>query len=115
MVEGCVVPVESTACFGGPDEQRKEDGTEQRLHLGGPHTRVGAREDRGGGLPTELFDRDPRILPRRERLGAGFDELPYERPILVQRGPAGRRVLLEGERELRLLALEHAERAQTEA
>ncbi len=51
----------------------------------------------------------------RQAVGARLHELAYERPVLVQRGPARRGVLFEGERQLGLLAAEQVEAAEAEA
>jgi hypothetical protein len=66
-------------------------------------SRVRAREDLRGRLTPQLGDREPRVLPSRQRRGPLLDEAAHQRPVLVQRGPTGRVVLLEGERQLRAL------------
>ncbi len=74
-----------------------------------------AREDRGRRLPLEVVDRVPRIREPAKRRRLLLDERAHERPVLVERRPVRRRVLLEGERDLRAaLGCEgsQAERAQ---
>ena len=76
-----------------------------------------AREDRRRRLAPQLLERDRRVFPLRELRAAGVDVRADERAVLVERWPAARAVLLEGERDLRALLdllREEAERTQAE-
>ena len=99
-VEGIVVPVEPAGALGSPrqhrDEYRAEEGVVGRLG----QTRVRAGEDRGGRLALEVVDRIARIGQASQRRRLLFDETPHERPVLVERRPVTRHVLLERERHL---------------
>ena len=61
--------------------------------------RVG--EDRGRGLAAKIFDRVAGVREPSQRRGLLLDEGADERPVLVERRSATRRMLLEGERQLR--------------
>ena len=79
---------------------------------------VGAGEDRGRGLATEGIQRDRRVTAGEEASPARLDEVPDERPVLVERRPAARIVLLEDERDLGALleiAAEEREGSKAEA
>src|SRR5438552_15489718 len=63
---------------------------------------AGARagEDRRRRLRAQILERLPRILARGEPRRARLDEPAHERPVLVERGPSVRAVLLERERQI---------------
>jgi hypothetical protein len=112
-----VVPVEAAATLGGRDQQRQENGAEERLLLRRLRAGVRAGEDAGSRLAQELLERDPGVFPGCELARARLDEGPHERPVLVQRRPAPLHVLLECEREVVALferPTEEDERAQAE-
>jgi hypothetical protein len=70
------------------------------------------------GVRFSSFDCELRVRPPAQRVRARLDEGLHERPVLVERRPTVRRVLLEGERQLGApleLALEQREGAQAEA
>ena len=116
-VEDTVVPVEAAARVGDGAEQREEDRVVERPLLVGLRACVRAGEDRGGRLALELLDRGRGVVEPEEPVGAGVDVAARQRPELVERGIAGRRVLLERERERDIvlrLAVEVRERAETE-
>src|SRR5262249_7153594 len=82
-----------------------------------PRSRVHAGEDRRGRLAGELLEGESRVGQLLEPVRPGLDERTDERPVLVERRPARRRVLLEGELESRaslLLERELGEGAETE-
>ena len=117
-VEDAVVPVEATARFGDRAEQREQDRVVQRALLVRLRAGVGAGEDRSGRLALELLDRGRGVVEPEEPVGARIDVAARQRPELVERRVAGRRVLLEGERERRVvlgLAVEVRERAEAKA
>ena len=61
---------------------------------------MGVREDRRGRLAAEVVDRVARVGQAAQRRRLLLDEAADERPVLVERGPAAGRMLLEGERQL---------------
>ena len=111
-VERAVVPVEAAAPFGGRDQQRQDDGAEERVVLGRAPAGVRAREDPRRRLAAELLEREPRVFAPRERRRARLDERPHERAVLVQRRTPERLVLLERERHV--LVDEQPERSERE-
>ena len=75
-------------------------------------------EDPCRRLAQQIGDGVLHVDPREQPLGARLDEAAHERAVLVERRPAVRAVLLEGEREIDAvveLAREHGERAEAEA
>jgi len=117
-VERRVVPVEAAARFRGGDEERKDDGAEERVNFIGACAGVRAREDPRSRLAEQIVDGETCVVALGERAPAGLEERPHERPVLVQRGPAERGVLLERERQLGTaveLRAEHAEGAEAKA
>ena len=99
-LERAIVPVEASTRFGGGDQQRDENGAEERLLLGWLRPRVGTGEDRRRRLAQQLVERDPGVLPAGQRAGARLDEGPHKRPVFVERRAAALNVLLEGERQI---------------
>src|SRR5262249_38516762 len=80
-------------------------------------TRVRTGEDRRGRLALQLLDREARIVAPRKPVRPRLDERTHERPVLVQRRPVERRVLLERERQLRAVVEvreQDSERAEAE-
>jgi hypothetical protein len=73
---------------------------------------VGAREDPSGRLAPQVLDGVACILPSLQLGRVRLQESAHERAVLVQRRAPERRVLLEGERQLRVD--EEPERAETE-
>ena len=73
LVEGVVVPVEAAACLGDVRDEWEQDRSEERVvGVGG---RVGAREDRGGGLAAERLSAiavSPRARRRPPRASTKF-------------------------------------------
>ena len=98
--EGGVVPVEAAAALGRAHEERHEhaavDGAPLVPHLS--LVRVG--EDPRRRLAQQVGDRVLDVDPREEPLGPRLDEAAHERPVLVERRPAVRAVLLEREGEV---------------
>ena len=75
-------------------------------------------EHGGGGLAFQLVDREARIGEPRESRRSGLDIRAHQGPVLVERGPIARGVLLEGERDLLAhldLAAEHGKSRQAKA
>ena len=64
---------------------------EERLVLVARRSRVGAGEDLGGGLARRSSSASARVPDARDPVGARLDERLDERPVLVERGPAGER------------------------
>ena len=116
--EGGVVPVEAAAALGRAHEERHEhaavDGAPFVAHV----SLVGMGEDPGGGLAQQVGDRVLDVDPGEEPLGPRLDEAAHERPVLVERRPAVRAVLLEREGEVDAvleIPREDGEGAETEA
>ena len=100
MVERGVVPVEAAAGLRGRDEQRQDDGAEERLVLARPRPACARAKIRAAGSRAQVFEREPRVLSLCERGRARLEEPAHERPVLVERRPAERLVLLERERKI---------------
>ena len=66
-----------------------------------PSAGVRVREDRGRRLAPQIFDRVAGVREPAQCRRLLLDEGPDERPVLVERRAVPRRVLLEGERQLR--------------
>ena len=99
-LEDVVLPVEAATALRGGDEQREQDGVEQRLVLARLRARVGSREDRCGRLAPQVLEGQPRVVAHGERPRPLLDVAARERPVLVQGGSSDGRVLLERERQL---------------
>ena len=69
-------------------------------------------EDRRGRLATERLERDRRVAAAEQSSAASLDEGPDERPVLVERRPSPRAVLLEDERGSRRPARPRARRTR---
>ncbi len=84
----------------------------------GVRPRMGAREDPRRRLAPQLLERDHGVAEPEQPAAARLDERPHERPVLVERRPVARAVLLEHELDLGAvldLAPEEGERAEAEA
>ena len=107
MLEGGVLPIEAATCLRSRDEQRYQDGTREGLVLADPLACVGLREDPGGRLVLQGRERIACVVTACQPLGARLYERADERPVLVERRPVRRRVLLECDRHVgALLELE---------
>ena len=70
------------------------------------------------GLATKRLERDHAVTVPEQPPATGLDERPHQRPVLVERRPVARAVLLEHELDLGALldlAAEEGERAEAEA
>ena len=79
---------------------------------------VSARVDGRRRLASQRLERDRRVVEPEEAPAARLDERAHERPVLVERRPVSRAVLLEHELDVGSvvdLAAEERERAQAEA
>jgi hypothetical protein len=103
-VERSVVPVEAAARLRDAEQQREQHALERFV----------AEESRGG-LRAHVLHRELCVLPVLELARPRFDEVANERTVLVQGRAPTRSVLLERERQLRVLRREHVERAEAEA
>ncbi len=98
-VERLVVPVEAAARLRDAEQEIDEHGPEERIVLRGVTSSVRARVDRRRRLAAELLEGDQGVLAAAQPGSAGLDEVPDEGPVLVERRPIPRLVLLERERE----------------
>ena len=114
-VERIVVPVEPAAALGDRGEHRQQNRPEERVVLRRADSRVRVREDRRGRLAAQVVDRVPRVGQPAQRRRLFLDEAAHERPVLVERRPAARRVLLERERQLRPALDRERRRGRTRA
>ena len=115
--KGAVVPVEAAAALGGAHQERHEHAAVDRPPLVSHVSLVRMREDPRRRLAQQVGDGVLDVDPREEPLSPRLDEAAHERPVLVERRPAVRAVLLEGEREVHAvleLSCEDGEGAEAE-
>ena len=79
VLERLVVPVEPAARLCGRDEQSEQHRAKERVVLARLRPGVGAREDRGRGLPRELLEGERASSRVRRTRFALFDERAHER------------------------------------
>ncbi len=99
-VERGVVPVEAAAAFRGADEQRHEHAAVEGAALVRGDAFVRAGEDARGRLALQVVDGGAHVVALVEAVDARLDEAAHERTVFIERRPAVRPVLLEGERQV---------------
>ena len=100
-VERLVLPVEAAAALGDRGEEREQDRPEERVVLRRAEPECACAKIAAAGS-RRRSSIALRASGSRRSVGAWLvDEPAHERPVLVQRRPVARRMLLERERQLR--------------